>query len=114
MVGEQTKYSKRQEAIQEAYFVGKHLRKSKGKRQFMDARNKWNRARNVIERGDFVRVSSRAVANPGKGKAMRASLRKQIGGRVNALESISRGSMKRALNAVVEVKYTTDKLEVIG
>jgi len=45
---------------------------------------------------------------------MRASLRKQIGGRVNALESISRGSMKRALNAVVEVKYTTDKLEVIG
>jgi hypothetical protein len=80
----------------------------------MNAQNKWSRTRNVMKEADFVRVSCRAVANAGKGKAMCASLRKEIGGRVNALESISRDSMKRALNAVVEVKYTTDRLEVIG
>ena len=44
---------------------------------------------------------------------MCASLRKEIGGRVNALEAISRGSRKRTLNPVVEVKYTTARLEVL-
>jgi hypothetical protein len=80
----------------------------------MDARNKWNGARKVIEQADFVRVSSRAVAILSKGNAESASIRKEIGGRVNALEAISRGSMKRTLNAVVEVKYTTGRLEVAG
>ena len=80
----------------------------------MDARNKWNRARKVIEPPDSVRVSSRAVENPCKGSAMCASLCKEIGGRVNALEAFSHNGMKRMLNAVVEVKYTTPKLEVAG
>ena len=40
------------------------------------------------------------------------SLRKEIGGRVNALESFSRDSRKRTLNGVVEVKYTTARMEV--
>jgi len=44
---------------------------------------------------------------------MCASLRKEIGGRVNALAAISRGSSKRTLNPVVEVKYTTARLEVL-
>lgn len=82
-------------------------------KDFMNARNKWNRARKVIEEGDFVRVSSRAVAAVCKGNAMRASLRKEIAGRVNALEAVSRGSSKRTLNAVVEVKYTTARVAVL-
>jgi|SRR5580765_901791 len=114
MVRQPTKYSKRRHAIQEAYFTAMHLRKSRGKPQFMNARNEWNRARKVIEQGDFVRVSSRAVASLRRGNAICASLRKEIGGRVNALEAISRRSMKRTLNTVVEVKYTTAKLEVVG
>jgi len=113
MVRQPTNYSKRQHAIQEANFSGMHLRKSKGKPQFMNVRNKWNRARKVIERGDFVRVSSRAVANLRKGNAMCASLREEIGGRVNALEAIWRSCSKRTLNPVVEVKYTTDRFEVV-
>ena len=121
MVRQLTKYSKTRHAIQEAYFTGMHLRKSRGKPQFvnartepvMNARNKWNGARKVIEQGDFVRVSSRAVANLRKGNAMCASLRKEIGGRVNALAAISCGSSKRTLNPVVEVKYTTARLEVL-
>jgi len=79
----------------------------------MNTRNKWNRARKVIERGDFVRVSSRAVANRREGNAVCATLRKEIGGRVNALEAIACRSMKRTLNPVVEVKYTTPRLEVL-
>ena len=121
MVRQLTKYSKRPRAIQEAYFAGMHLRKSKGNprfmnarnKQFMDARNKWNRARKLIEQGDSVRVSSMAIANLWEGNAMCASLRKEIGGRVNALAAISRGSSKRTLNPVVEVKYTTARLEVL-
>ena len=113
MVSQPTKYSKRQHTIQEANFAGMHLRKSKGKPQFMDARNKWNTARKVIEQDDFVRVSSRAMVNSKTGNANCASLRKEIGGRVNALEAILRGSSKRTLNPVVEVKYTTARLEVL-
>jgi hypothetical protein len=78
----------------------------------MNARNKWNTARKVIGQGEFVRVSSRAIMEPTKGNANCASLRKEIGGRVNALDAISRNGMKRALNAVVEVKYTTGRWEV--
>ena len=44
---------------------------------------------------------------------MRASLRKQIGGRVNALEANSRDGMKQMLKRVVEVQYTT-VMEVVG
>jgi hypothetical protein len=121
MVRRPTKYSKRQEAIQEAYFAAMHLRESRGKpqlmnarkEQFMDAGNKWNRARKVIEQGDVVRVSSMAIANLREGNAMCASLRKEIGGRVNALDAISHGRSERGLNPVVEVKYTTARLEVL-
>ena len=121
MVSQPTKYSKRRHTIQEANFAGMHLRKSKGKpqlmdarsKQLMDARNKWNTARKVIGQADFVRVSSRAIVNSKTGNANCASLRKEIGGRVNALAAISRGSSKRTLNPVVEVKYTTARLEVL-
>ena len=121
MVRRRTEYSKRQHAIQEAYFTAMHLRKSRVKpqftnaraEQFMNARNKWNTARKVIKQGGCVRVSSRAVANLREGNAMCASLRKEIGGRVNALDAISRGRSERRLNPVVEVKYTTDRLEVL-
>ena len=121
MVRQPTKYSKRPHAIQEAYFTATHLRKSRGKphfinarnKQFINTRNKWNRARKVIEQGDFVRVSSRAVANGCEGNAVCATLRKEIGGRVNALEAISYRGMTRTLNPVVEVKYTTPRLEVL-
>jgi hypothetical protein len=114
MVRQPTKYSKRHDAIQEAYFAGKHLRESRGKAQFMDAQNKWSRARKVIEVSDSVRVSSRAVGNLPKRNVLCAAMRKEIGGRVNALAAISRGNIKRTLNAVVEVKYTTARLEVAG
>ena len=121
MVSQPTKYSKRRHTIQEANFAGMHLRKSKGKPQFMDARNKrfmdarnkWNTARKVIEQDDFVRVSSRAMVNSKTGNANCASLRKEIGGRVNALAAISRCRTNRTLNPVVEVKYTTARLEVL-
>ena len=112
MVSQPTKYSKRKHAIQEAYSTWMHLRKSKGKPQFMDARNKWNTARKVIEQADLIRVSSRAVASRRQGNAMCATLRKEIGGRVNALAAISRGGSNRTLNPVVEVKYTTARVEV--
>src|SRR3977135_3981284 len=87
MVWRRTEYSKRQHAIQEAYFTAMHLRKSRVKpqfmkaraEQFMNARNKWNTARKVIKQGGCVRVSSRAVANLREGNAMCASLRKEIG-----------------------------------
>jgi len=82
-------------------------------KQFMDARNKWNTARKVIGQADFVRVSSRAIVNSKTGNANCTSLRKEIGGRVNALAAILRGSSKRTLNPVVEVKYTTARLEVL-
>ena len=82
-------------------------------KQFMNTRNKWSRARKLIEQRDFVRVSSRAVANRCEGNAVCGTLRKEIGGRVNALEAISYRSMKRTLNPVVEVKYTTPRLEVL-
>ena len=79
----------------------------------MDAQNKWSRARKVIKESDSVRVSSRAVASlPKRNDFCAASMRKEIGGRVNALDAISRGSRKRTLNDVVEVKYTTVRLEV--
>jgi hypothetical protein len=112
-VREPTKYSKRQDAIQEAYFAGKHLRKSRGKLKFMDAQNKWSGARNVIKESDSVRVSSRAVVNLPKRNASCAAMRKEIAGRVNALDAISRNSRKQTLNTVVEVKYTTARLEVV-
>jgi hypothetical protein len=80
----------------------------------MDAQNEWNRARKVMKDAELVRVSSRAVAQLSRRNAMCASIRKEIGGRVNALEAISHNGMKRTLNAVVEVKYTTPKLEVAG
>jgi hypothetical protein len=114
MVSQPTEYSKRPRAIQEAYFAEKHLRNSKGKQPFMNAQNKWSRTRKVMKQADFVRVSCRAMAILLKRKAESASMRKQISGRVNALEAFSRTGMKQTLNAVVEVKYTTAKLEVAG
>jgi hypothetical protein len=114
MVREPTEYSKRREMIQEADFAAKHLRKCRGKLQLMDARNKWNRARKVMKEADFVRVSSRAVANPTNGNVSCVSMRKEIGGRVNALDAILHNGMKQTLNAVVEVTYTTGRLEVTG
>jgi hypothetical protein len=114
MVSQPTEYRKRQRAIQEAYFAEKHLRNSKGKPPFMNAQNKWSRARKVMKQADFVRVSCRAVALLPRGNAESASIRKEISGRVNALEAFSRNGMKQTLNAVVEVKYTTDRLEVAG
>ena len=80
----------------------------------MNAQNKWSGARKVMKEEDSVRVSSRATVNPSRRNVKFASLRKEIGGRVNALESFSRDSRKRTLNAVVEVKYTTGRLEVAG
>jgi hypothetical protein len=41
-------------------------------------------------------------------------LREKVSDSVNALGALSRDSMKRMLNAVVEVKYTTGTLEVAG
>jgi hypothetical protein len=114
MVRRATEYSKRRDILQEADFAAKHLRKSRGKLQFMDARNKWNGARKVMKEADFLRVSSRAVADFAGGSAACASLRKEIGGRVNALEAISHNGMKQTLNAVVEVTYTTGRSEVTG
>ena len=40
--------------------------------------------------------------------------RREASGRVNALGADSRDRMKQALNAVVEVHYTTVMLEVAG
>ena len=80
----------------------------------MDVQNEWNRARKVITESEFVRVSSSAVASLSVGDAKCKTLREIVSGRVNALEAFSRDSRKRMLNAVVEVKYTTSRLEVTG
>jgi hypothetical protein len=114
MVRRPTEYSKRHCAIQEAYCVSAHLRKSRGKPRLMDMRNEWSRARKLITKAEFVRVSSSAVANGSVKNAKCKTLRQIVGGRVNALEAFSRDRMKRLLNAVVEVKYTTARLEVAG
>jgi len=76
--------------------------------------NEWSTARKVITKAGFVRVSSSANANPLLGDANCKTLREIVSGRVNALEAFSRDSRKRMLNAVVEVKYTTGRLEVAG
>src|SRR5258708_12239224 len=97
MVSQPTKYSKRRHTIQEANSAGMHLRKSKGKPQLMDARNKqlmdarneWNTARKVIGQADFVRVSSRAIVDSKTRNANSASLRKEIAARVNPFKPIS-------------------------
>ena len=114
MVRRPTEYSKRHCAIQEAYCAAAHLRKSRVKPPQVDVQNEWNRARKVIRKAEFVRVSSSANANLAVGNAKCKTLREIVGGRVNALGAILRDSMKRMLNAVVEVKYTTVSLEVAG
>ncbi len=38
----------------------------------------------------------------------------EVGGRVNALEANWPDGMKQTLNAVVEVQYTTERLQVAG
>jgi hypothetical protein len=78
----------------------------------MNAQNKWSGARKVMKEADSLRVSSRATVNLSRRNAEFASLRKEIGGRVNALESFSCDGRKRTLNPVVEVKYTTARMEV--
>jgi len=78
----------------------------------MDAQNKWSTARKVMKEIDSRRVSSSPSANfcVGARKA-RAKAMSDAG---NALESILRFGMKQMLKAVVEVQYTTGKLEVAG
>ena len=67
-----------------------------------------------MKEAQFVRVCCRAIADVGTENDFRVSLRKEIRGRVNALETISPVGKKRTLNAVVEVQYTTGRLEVAG
>src|SRR5258708_23515219 len=115
MVSQLTKYSKRRHTIQEANFASMHIRKSKGKpqlmdarnKQFMDARNKWNTARKVIGQADFVRVSSRAIVNSKTGNANCASLRKEIGGRVNAIGATFSRTSQRPCDPASEGNTTT-------
>jgi hypothetical protein len=68
----------------------------------------------VITEAELVRVSSSAIVNLLVRNTNRGALREKVGGRVNALEAFSRNGMKRMLNAVVEVRYTTAMLEVAG
>ena len=76
----------------------------------MDAQNKWNAARKVMREVGTHRVSSSPIENV-RAYSGRASANATRG---NPLEAILRGGMKRMLKDVVEVKYTTDTLEVAG
>jgi hypothetical protein len=78
----------------------------------MDAQNEWNGTRKVMKEIESRRVSSSPAAN------VRA-----CGGDASANATSDAGvtlwkhlrpAMKRMLKAVVEVQYTTGKLEVAG
>jgi hypothetical protein len=121
MVREPTEYSKRKDAIQEAYRAEMHLRKSRGLPQRldaqtrwrrMDAQNKWSGARKVMKKVEAPRVSSGEKADSSISNATRSVKNENRRSRVNALAANRGGSMKRTLNAVVEVQYTTGRLEV--
>ena len=121
MVGQPTEYRKRKDAIQEAYRGEMHLRKSRGLPQRldaqtrwrrMDAQNKWSGARKVMKKVEALRVSSGEKVDSSISNATRSAKTENRRGRVNALGAKRRGSMKRSLNAVVEVQYTTGRLEV--
>ncbi len=77
----------------------------------MDAQNKWSAARKVMKEMESHRVSSSPVANVCV-CAGNARVNERRGS--NALESILNVGMKLTLKAVVEVRYTTGRLEVAG
>ena len=60
------------------------------------------------------RVSFTPDANFLVGNEKRQAMSAKNDGRINALEAISRDSMKQTLKRVVEVQYTTRRLEVTG
>jgi hypothetical protein len=61
---------------------------------------------------EALRVSSGEKADSSISNAKRRAKNEDRRSRVNALVANRRGSMKRTLNAVVEVQYTTGRLEV--
>jgi hypothetical protein len=67
-----------------------------------------------MKKPEFVRVSSSAKANSSTGDVKSGAGNNEVGGWVNALEANGPGSMKQTLNAVVEVPYTTERLQVAG
>jgi hypothetical protein len=84
----------------------------------VNAPNEWNGARKVMMEAEYGRVSSRPIGdaligNVGRNASVMSS-EKNGDARVNALEASSRNAMKHALNAVVEVQYTTGRFGVAG
>jgi hypothetical protein len=78
----------------------------------MDAQNKWSGARKVMKEIEFRRVLSSQLAKVCVCAGQEGQCDERRRG--NALEAILRAGMKRTLNAVVEVRYTTGSLEVAG
>jgi hypothetical protein len=75
--------------------------------------SEWNGARKVMKKGERGRVSSTPAENFLVGNANSYAMSATCDSRVNALEAISRDSMKQLLKRVVEVQYTTG-MEVAG
>jgi hypothetical protein len=67
-----------------------------------------------MKKAEFIRVSSSAKSNSSTGNVKSDAGNNEVGRRVNALEANWPDGMKQALNAVVEVHYTTAMLEVAG
>jgi hypothetical protein len=78
-----------------------------------DAFSEWNGARKVMKKGEHGRVSFTPDQNFLAGNANCHSMSATRDSRVNALDAISRASMKQTLKRVVEVQYTTG-MEVTG
>jgi hypothetical protein len=108
-----TERRKAHEVIQEAQCAAMHLSKCRSDVvKPMDAQNKWSEARKVMKETDSRRVSSGPSANSCVcARKARTNAMSEAG---NALEAILRFGMKQMLKAVVEVQYTTGKLEVAG
>ena len=67
-----------------------------------------------MKKAEFVRVSSSANRSPLRRPEKSDAGNNEVGGGVNALEADRRDGRKQTLNAVVEVQYTTVRLEVAG
>jgi hypothetical protein len=79
----------------------------------VNAPNKWNGARKVMTQPECGRVCSKHV--PVENAQWNVVSRPlKDGDRVNALGAMSRGITKQTLKVVVEVQYTTDRLDAAG
>ncbi len=88
-------------------------RREREKRERLDAFPECNGVEKVMTELESVRVSSRRVA-AGRAECCAVSGRTNDCNSVNALGAISRRVTKQMLKLVVEVQYTTARLDALG